>query len=121
MAYLELVHPTIIAPRLSPPTLPLGLLAHHKLLVRHSGGGTRVLEHGIALERVGAIRVADVHHDRRNGEARKEVERGVDKMGFPKKPGLVGSASEGNRREGGRAGVGSSEEREGRERMEEMV
>ena len=99
--YLELVHPTIIAPRLPPPTLPLRLLGHHKLLVRHSGGGTRVLEHGIALERVGAIRVADVHHDRRNGEAREKVERGVEKTGFPKEPESVMSASEGNRREGG--------------------
>jgi len=118
VAHLELVHPTIIAPRLPPPALPLRLLGHHKLLVRHSGGGTRVLEHGIALERVGAIRVADVHYDRRNGEAREKVERGIEKMSSPKKPELVRSASGGNRREGGRAGAGSSEEREGRERME---
>ena len=121
MAYLELVHPTIIAPRLSPPTLPLGLLAHHKLLVRHSGGGTRVLEHGIALERVGAIRVADVHHDRRNGETREKIERREEKARFTREPGSIKSDSGGDRREDGRAGTGTSEEREGRERMEERV
>jgi len=54
-------------------------------------------------------------------EKPKKVERGVEKTGSPKKPESVRSASEGNRREGGRAGAGSSEEREGRERMEVCV
>ena len=53
------------------------------MLVRHSGGGARVFEHGIALERVGAIRVADVHHDRRNEETKEKLERNGEKEGFP--------------------------------------
>ena len=119
--HLELVHPAIIASRLPSPTLPLRLRGHPELLIRHSGGRTRVLEHRIALERVGAIRVADVHHDRRNEEAREKVERGTEKTGFPKSPGSIRNDSDGNRREGGQTGAGTSEEREGRERMEEQV
>jgi hypothetical protein len=119
--HLELVHPTIIASRLPPPALPLRPRGHHGLLVRHSGGRTRVLEHGIALKRVGAIRVADVHHDRRNEEAREKLERGTEKTGLPKKPESIRSNSDGNRREGGRTGTGSSGGREGRERIEENV
>ena len=119
--HLELVHPTIIASRLPSPTLPLRLGGHHELLIRHSGGRTRVLEHGIAFERVGAIRVADVHHKRRNEEAGEKVERGMEKTGFPKKPESVGIDSGDNRREDERAEAGSREGREGRERMEERV
>ena len=81
--HFELVHPTVIASRLPSPTLPLRLRGHHELLIRYSGGRTRVLEYGIALERVGAIRVADVHHYRRNGEAREKLEGGTEKTGFP--------------------------------------
>ena len=81
--HFELVHPTVIASRLPSPTLPLRLRGHHELLIKYSGGRTRVLEYGIALERVGAIRVADVHHYRRNGEAREKLEGGTEKTGFP--------------------------------------
>lgn len=85
--HLELVHPTIIASRPPPLALPLRLRAHHRLLIRHSGGRTRVFEHGITLERVGAIRVADVHHNRRNEEAKGKLEREVEKTTFLWKPG----------------------------------
>ena len=119
--HLELVHPTIIASRLPPLALPLRLKSRHRLLIRHSGGRARVFEHGIALERVGAIRVADVHHDRRNEETREKLERREEKTSFPKEPGSIKNDSGGDRREGGRAGAGTSEEREGRERMEERV
>lgn len=119
--HLELVHPTIIASRLAPPALPLRPRGHRGLLIRRSGGRTRVFEHGIALERVGAIRVADVHHDRRNEEAREKLERGEEKTSFPNKPESIKSDSDSNRREGGRAGAGTSGKREGRERMEERV
>jgi len=119
--HLELVHPTIIASRLPPPALPLRLRGHHGLMIRHSGGRTRVFEHGIALERVGAIRVADVHHDRRNEEAREKLERGAEKTGSPKKPESIKSDRDNDRREGGPAGAESREGREGRERMEERV
>ena len=91
------------------------------LLIRHPGGRARVFEHGIALERVGAIRVADVHLDRRNEESREKLERGGEQTSLPKEPGSIKSNSGGDRREGGRAGAGTSEEREGRERMEERV
>lgn len=84
--HLELVHPTIIASRHPPLALPLRLRAHHGLLIRHSGGRTRVFEHGITLERVGAIRVADVHHNRRNEEAKGKFEREAEKTTFLKKP-----------------------------------
>lgn len=119
--HLEFVYPTIIASRLSPPALPLRLRGHHRLLIRHSRGRTRVFEHGIALERVGAIRVADVHHERRNEEVREKIERGGEKTSFPGQPGSITSDSDGSQREGGRAGAGTSEKREGRERMEGRV
>jgi len=119
--HLELVHPTIIASRLPPPALPLRMRGHHWLLIRHSGGRTRVFEHGIALERVGAIRVADVHHNRRNEEAREKLERGAEKMDFPKKPESIKSDLDKDRREGGPVGAESREGRKGRERMEERV
>ena len=99
--HLEFVHPTIIASRPPPLALPLRLRAHHELLIRHSGGRTRVFEHGITVERVGAIRVADVHHNRRNEEVGEKVERKGDKMTVLKEPGPVMSNSDSNRREGG--------------------
>lgn len=71
-------------------------MAHHGLLIRHSGGRTRVFEHGITLERVGAIRVADVHHNRRNEEVGEKLERKEDKMTFLKKPGLMMSNYDGD-------------------------
>ena len=119
--HLELVHPAVIASRHPPPALPLRLSSHHRLLIRHSGGRARVFEHGIALERVGAIRVADVHHDRRNEETKEKLERREEKTSFPRKPGLVKSNSGDNRREGGQAEAGTREKREGRERMEDSV
>lgn len=91
------------------------------MLIRHSRGRTRVFEHGIALERVGAIRVADVHRNRRNEEVKEEVERGADKTTFPREPESTVSNSDGNRREGGRAETETSVKREGRERMEGRV
>ena len=84
---LELVHPTIIASRLASPALPLRLRSGRWLLVRHSRGRARVFEHGIALERVGAIRVADVHHDRRNEETKEKLERNGEKGRFTKDAG----------------------------------
>jgi hypothetical protein len=86
---------------------------YHGLLIGQSGGRARVLEHGIALERVGAIRVADVHHDRRNEEAREKVERGTEKRGLLKEPESMESDSDGNRREGGQ--TGRSRAKRGRE------
>lgn len=109
--HLELIHPTIIASRPPPLALPLRLRAHDELLIRYSGRRTRVFEHGVALERVGAIRVADVHHNRRNEEVGEKLERKGDKKTFPKKPELVMGNSDDDQREGGRTGAGSSEER----------
>jgi hypothetical protein len=51
----------------------------------------------------------------------RNLSAGKRKASFPKEPGSIKSDSDGDRREGGRAGAGSSEEREGRERMEERV
>jgi len=103
--HLELVHPTIIASRPSPLALPVRLRANPRLLIGHSGGRTRVFEHGIALERVGAIRVADVHHNRRNEEAKGKLERKAEVTTPIKKPRLMINNSDGDRREGRQAGT----------------
>jgi tRNA(Phe) wybutosine-synthesizing methylase Tyw3 len=72
-------------------------------MIRHSGGRTRVFEHGIAIERVGAIRVADVHHKGRNEEVKEKLERKIERVAFLGGIGSIVSNSDGNRREGGRA------------------
>ena len=103
--HLELVHPTIIASRPSPLALPLRLRANHRLLIRHPGGRTRVFEHGIALKRVGAIRVADVHHNRRNEEVKGKLERKAEGTTSIEKQGSIINNSDGDQREGGQAGT----------------